>query len=250
MSNKISSNPFSDAFVKKEIQFYGLSEYDKDGIKIETTRILGRCDDYLNVNFRDGSLHCPRFFIDKLLWMSLTPMEIQSHYIPIGQARGKIGIGGLGMGYFLLKVMEKDAVKSIDVYEIETRATTFFIKNFKNRKGFDKVNFIIGDIHKTMENKKYDFVYMDIYSDMLSDSVISDKILFLKNNKIIDYHFWCQEKVFKQAYEYGLLSLEDLPFDVKLFFMKWSASKGARLRDHEISQEFIEKCLETFNLFS
>jgi len=236
LKTRHNENPFTDSFVLKEIKFYGISNYNKNSIKIETVPILGRCDDYLNVNFRNGSISCPRFFINNKLWMSLTPMEIQSHYVPIKQAIGNISVGGLGMGYFLLKVMKKNNVKSIDVYELEESVVNFFIENFKHRKGFNKVNFIIGDIRETMKNKIYDFVYMDIYAEMLSDLVISDKKLFLKNNKISNYHF---------AYEYNLLPT--IPLSIFQFFIQWSESKGAKLKDNETSKQFVTKCLETFD---
>lgn len=247
IKNALISNPFTDFFVEEEIRFYGISNYNKDGVEIKSAKIIGRCNDYLNKNFRSGNLICPRFFINGKLWMSLTPMEIQSHYIPIKSAHGKTAVGGLGMGYYLLKIMEKNSVSSIDVYESEKQVISFFIENFKNRKGFEKINFIHGDARKKLKNKQYDFVYMDIYSSILPDSIISDKNLFLKNNKIKTYHFWCQEKVIKAAYEINLIKLENIPFDVLDFFVLWSKSENANLNDHQLDSTFVKKCFSTFN---
>lgn len=248
--HKISTleiNPFTDEYVKQEVKFYGLTDYNENGILIKSINVLGRCDDFLNVNFRIGNLVCPQFFIDNKLWMSLTPMEIQSHYLPIQNAKGNIAIGGLGMGYCLLRVMEKDVVKSIDVYEIEKRAVDFFIKNFHKRKGFDKITFIIGDARKEMKDKKYEFVYMDIYPAILPNDVILDKKLFLKNNAIKEYHFWCQEKVFKAGYEAGDVGLLELPSEVLHLFKMWSQTDNAKLRDHDLDPDFVNECLMTFN---
>ncbi len=239
-------NPFMDDYVKQEIKFYGISEYDKNGIKIQTVEVIGRCDGFLNVDFRANPIDCPQFFIDKSLWMSLTPMEIQSQYLPIKQARGKIAVGGLGMGYYLLKVMEKDDVKAIDVYELENRVVDFFTENFHHRKGFKKVNFIVGDIRKKMKKKQYNYAYIDIYPTMLADEVITDKELLTKNNQIHTYHFWCQEKMMKYAYEQGLLTMEDFDNDILHLFSMWMQTDGAKLRDRDLGMDFTERCLETF----
>jgi len=242
------SNPFSDEYVKKEVEFYNLADYANDVIKIKTTELFGRCDDFLNVRMRLGGLFCPQFFINNRLWMSITPMEIQSQYIPIKQAHGNVAVGGLGMGYYLLRIMAKDNIDSIDIYEIEEKAITFFKKNFRYRKGFDKVNFILGDVRKLMKDKTYDYAYIDVYPDMLPEEVITDKELLTMNNQIDTYHFWCQEKIFMQANEKGLLSLSDIDDDVQDLFKMWSKSKGAKLRDHELDQSFIETCLDLFDL--
>lgn len=245
--NMKRNNPFFDEYVKREIKEYGLSEYYKNGIKIDVISILGRCDDYLNVNFRIGDLEGLRFQINNHLWMSLTPMEIQSHYIPILRAKGNIAVGGLGMGYYLLKVMKKSVVFSIDVYESEQSVVDFFKENFSNRNGFDKVKFIVSDARKMLKKKKYDFVYMDIYSDVLPDEVITDKKLFTEGNTIKEYHFWCQEKIVKAAYEKGIIDLWKIPAYLIKFFKMWSVSEGAQLKDYELSNEFIEKSLPDLN---
>ena len=239
-------NPFMDNYVLQEIEFYGISEYEKNGIKIHTADVIGRCDDFLNVNFRGDVIPCPQFYIDNCLWMTLTPMEVQSQFLPIRQARGNIAIGGLGMGYYLLKVMEKDTVNAIDVYEIEQRAVDFFTENFHDRKGFDKVTFIVGDLRKKMKKKQYNFAYIDIYATVLPDEVITDKVLLTKNNQIIEYHFWCQEKVMKYAYEQGLLSMSDFSQEILQLFSLWMQTDGAKLRDRDLGMEFTERCLETF----
>ena len=242
----IATNPFLDDYVLQEIKFYGIPKYNKDGIKIRTVDVIGRCDDFLNVNFRSDVIKCPQFYIDNCLWMTLTSMEIQSHYLPIRRARGKIAVGGLGMGYYLLKVMEKDTVNTIDVYECENRVVDFFTENFHDRKGFNKVKFIVGDIRKKMKKKKYNFAYIDIYPTILPDEVITDKELLTNNNQIIEYHFWCQEKMMKYAYEQGLLAMEDFSQEVLHLFSLWMQTKGSKLRDKDLGIDFTERCLETF----
>jgi hypothetical protein len=49
------------------------------------------------------------------VWMSLTPMEVFSQRQGIGVAKGNVLIGGLGMGWFARRVLEKKAVKHVTV---------------------------------------------------------------------------------------------------------------------------------------
>jgi hypothetical protein len=51
------------------------------------------------------------------LWMSLTPAEMISQRSGIARASGKVVIGGLGLGWFLRKVCEKDCVEEVVVVE-------------------------------------------------------------------------------------------------------------------------------------
>lgn len=103
--NKMPS-PFTDRFVKKEIRFMKLEgEGDEtvDGVRILRRPLRGRCDDYLNKAWRIGELNCPTFTIDGEVWMSLTPMEIESNFLAWYGAQGRIGTAGLGIGYVAMK---------------------------------------------------------------------------------------------------------------------------------------------------
>jgi hypothetical protein len=187
-------NPFSDEYLKKEVEFYGLKDsYSKDGVEVKLDKAFGRIDDYLNQNFRSSDIYIPIFLIDKTLWMSLTWMEVQSAYIPFNRAKGKCATAGCGLGYYVLKLMSKENVESIDVYEKDQRVVDFFKSTFSDRKNYDKVNFIVGDAREEMTGKEYDHVFVDIYQEMLDDEAGDDYILFNENNVIKDYNWWCQE---------------------------------------------------------
>jgi hypothetical protein len=52
------------------------------------------------------------------VWMSLTPAEVLSARQGIKLAKGKCVVGGLGMGYFLEKILRKPSVTEVIVVEI------------------------------------------------------------------------------------------------------------------------------------
>ncbi len=51
------------------------------------------------------------------VWMSLTPAEMLSQRSGIQKAAGTVVVGGLGLGWFLRKVCEKDSVEHVIVVE-------------------------------------------------------------------------------------------------------------------------------------
>jgi len=222
---ELEESPFDIDYVKGEIEFYGLNDYDKDGVRIVTKQLIGRADEFLNKWFwtEEDGLNIPVLFIDNQLWMSLTPMEIQSAFIADCDAEGKVATAGMGMGYFTLKCMENDCVNQIDVYEIDPRIIEFFNKNFSHREGFDKVHIIEGDVRKKLVGKYYDYVFMDPYKTLLPDEVIEDAIFFKKKNKIEEYVFWGYEKVLlNAAILHKKINFEPhLSFTERMLFRTW-----------------------------
>ena len=216
-------NPFTDSYMKDEVDFYGLKKpYEKNGVKVIMQRIVGRCDDYLNKNFRVGKddLLVPTLFVYNKLWMSITCMEVQSAFLPVRRAGGDCATAGCGLGYYVLKLMANDKVDTIDVYELDSRVVEFFTSTFSNRTGFDKVNFIAGDVREQMRGKVYDHVFMDIYQTMMPNEVIDDYRLFTAENVIQNYNWWCQEK----AILAGLVDFElhpGLELDEATYFKTW-----------------------------
>ena len=217
-------NPFSDEYVRKEVRWYHRGEYDKDGICLITDEPQGVLPDYLNKNYRIGGMKVPILFIDNKLWMSLTPMEIQSQFLAIRNASGEVGVAGLGMGYAALKMAQSEDVDSITVFEIDPRIIRFFREAFHRRKGFNKISFVEGDARETLVDHQFDFLYVDIYQTLLPDEILSDIELFKTCvHEFPDgYHFWGQERVMVDAsVGHEIISPIDLPVEVRALLTRW-----------------------------
>lgn len=192
----LSVNPFRDEYLEREVDFYGMRRpYRKGRLRVEMARPRGRLDDYLNTNFRAEGPLCPVLFTGKQLWMSLTFMEVQSLFVPIEVAEGDVATCGLGLGYYALRVVASDVVDSLDVYERSQAIIRFFQERFCGRPGLEKIRFIQGDARERMVGKRYDHVFVDIYSSLLPDEVVDDAIFFQKENDIGEYRFWGMERV-------------------------------------------------------
>ncbi len=103
-------NPFSDAYLAQEIRFYALPSGVHRYGAVESRYIRkpdGDLDDYFNQHNRVQLPPIPTFFIDRKVWMSLAPIEVQSCAVAIAMAEGRVATAGLGMGYFALRAAAK-----------------------------------------------------------------------------------------------------------------------------------------------
>jgi hypothetical protein len=241
-----TSNPFEDSYLKQELEFYGDVEYSNKHLKVHKRKLSGRCDDYLNVNFRTNDIEIPILIFDKILWMSLTYMEVESLYLPILLAQGEVGTAGLGLGYFPLRVAAKSEVEQVDVYEKNPHVIKFFIEMFRHRKGFEKINIIHGDVRELCVGKYYDFFFADMYPEMLDTDATDDLKLLTRNNEIEEYHFWTQEL----ALFYTLIKEEpvELTYLERIFFYQFFQTEKSKMhRVSEYSDPWIKTALELLN---
>lgn len=246
-------NPFTDDYVREEVAHYGTDEHDYEGVAISMATPVLRIDDYLNRNFLVGNTQVPLFKIDGVAWMSLTRMELQSQHLAIQFSQDRCAALGLGMGHYVLRAMARDDVESIDVYERDSRVIKMF-QRFKNRCGFDKINFIVGDARKLCRGKQYDFMYVDIYPDMLGNEIVSDIEMFLGNNHVEVYHFWGRERVLFDAIRFGLGGHIDYP--TMQYFRMWHRTPAnednaritlSDLAHNPIDQGYVEDVLRAFD---
>lgn len=191
----MQENRFSDRYARQQVDWYSLKEYKKNGVEIHSNSLRGRCDEYFNKRFwtKKTGFDVPMMKINKGLWMSITPLEVQSMILPVSRAWGYVGTGGLGMGYFALKCAEKDDVKEIKVYENNKDVIEFFTQSFSHRIGFEKIKIFEMDA-RDIKNESFSYFFMDIYPDQLGGQILLDcNNFWKKGNQAGFYDMWCQE---------------------------------------------------------
>lgn len=196
---RLADNPFTDAYWEAELQALNLrrSKFHVEQVEVGWFKPRGNIDDYLNINFRFIETPVPYLIVDDELWMSITPMEVQSLAIPIHRARGNVVTLGLGLGYFALRAAAKPNVQKVTVYEQHPTVIEWFNRAYKDRPELAKIKIIAGDARDVFKGVECDFCFSDIYREMLDDDVISDAKHFKKKNKIERYHFWGYERVIR-----------------------------------------------------
>ena len=195
-------SPFTTAYLKQEIDFYNPVPYEKDGMEVYLKPIEGltRIDEFFNRGFWDKGPDIPILKKDGSIWMSLTWMEVQSHWLPIQLAHGNVLVGGLGMGYAALRFAAKRDVKKVVVYETDRRVINFFEETKAHREEYAKIEVIEGDIREV--TGEYDFAYIDIYATLLPDELLEDAGYFVDKEDLSvgTFHFWGQELAVLSAY--------------------------------------------------
>jgi predicted methyltransferase len=165
----MQENRFSDRYAQQQVDWYSLKEYENGSVRVHSAPLHGRADEYFNKRLWIKEFEVPMMRIDGNLWMSITPLEVQSMLLPIDRAWGYVGTGGLGMGYYALKCAEKDAVKEIKVWENNKDVVKFFTKSFSHRKGFEKIKIIEEDA-RMMQDESFSYFFMDIYASQLPNN--------------------------------------------------------------------------------
>ena len=123
-------------------------------------------------------------------WMRLTPLEKEGCYESIKRANGKVGVVGLGLGYFVQELLKKDKVEEIVVYENSKDVIELYKYNFeKNPKVV-----IINEDAFTAGAREFDFFFVDIYEYKLSTIIADHYNSFNKLHNIKEYSFWGLER--------------------------------------------------------
>lgn len=208
-------NPFSYEYLEREIEFIGPVETYKDDrvwmevlhYKPSIMRLMsGGTRDWFNKAWRTKAPPTPTLCMREdtdapwETWMSITPMEIQSMFLPIEEADGVVWTAGLGIGYYALRVAAKDDVDKVVVYETEPLVVELFERNFGDRPYFDKIEVRHGDFREALRNNEPDqddFIFMDVYPTVCCDQALDDA----KEFKPIysRYWFWNYERVVLDA---------------------------------------------------
>jgi hypothetical protein len=95
------------------------------------------------------------------VWMSLTPMEIMTQRVGVGRARGNVLIGGLGMGWFARRVLDRSKVKHVTIAELDPHVLDFFGGPIKDKYG-DRVELVNANVYD-LDPHAYDSYLLDIW---------------------------------------------------------------------------------------
>lgn len=134
-----------------------------------------------NINLNILELHGPNN-----IWMKISPMEIESSYMFIKYAKGKVGVVGLGLGYVVQELAKKKDISKVIVYEKEKDIIDLYNSNFKENS---KIKIINTDAYNAKKDN-FDFFYVDIYEYKLTPRVVEDYVIFNKLHNIKEYLFW------------------------------------------------------------
>lgn len=104
------------------------------------------------------------------IWMSDTPMELETNAVAMRAAHGDVLECGLGLGYFSYNVARSPAVKKLDILEYNRDLETLVYEKVKNEK--TSIQFV-NDARDWLQanadlprkqRKLYDLIHIDIWA--------------------------------------------------------------------------------------
>lgn len=105
---------------------------------------------------------------DRGLMMSDTPAEMLDHLPFVGEARGRVLIGGLGLGMCIAAVLAKSEVELVHVVEIDPDIIAMVGPHYSD----PRLKIIQGDFRDYCpKGQKYDVVWSDIWGDVSEDDI-------------------------------------------------------------------------------
>ena len=128
-------------------------------------------------------------------WMSVTPMELESHMIPVDAATGYTVIAGLGMGLAVHNICRKPEVTKVTVLEKDPQVINLF-RRFalpETWDGWEKVEIIQADALNWKPDQPVQFLYADIWKHVGSRYALPFTKRMCSNIQPERVAYWTQE---------------------------------------------------------
>lgn len=130
-------------------------------------------------------------------WMSLTPMELESHMPHIAAATGKVAVVGLGMGMYLHNVLQKSDVTSVTMFEKDRQVTELLKKrsDFTEWPDIGKLRPILYRDVLTCNpiNAEFDHLYVDIWATLGDENARANMVSVSQRIRATSHSWWGME---------------------------------------------------------
>jgi hypothetical protein len=151
------------------------------------------------------------------IWMSLTPMEVESHLVHAALAHGDVLVCGLGMGYIVYKMLQNPNVTSITVVECCSDLIELVDDMHEGDWMKDpRVTVVHGDALTYVPPHPITYLYVDIFLTLFEEDTVST-VQSIQRNVCADYvGFWGQELAYVMlSRDLGVL-FDDIDYTVLL----------------------------------
>jgi hypothetical protein len=134
---------------------------------------------------------------DNRVWMSLSPVEIESLAPHVAHMRGHVVIAGLGMGLALYNALLRPAVRQITVLELDSEVIALFAAIMRpdmaesGRFSIEQV-----DARDWRTTESVDFLYADIWDKIGALEAAADTRIMCRNMRPKSAGYWGMEADF------------------------------------------------------
>lgn len=142
-------------------------------------------------------MEVPALFRGEELWMSLSPLEIESAEIGIRLARGHVAVFGLGMGWAAAATAMNPAVDRVTVVERDSDVLALHdaLDLFSQLPGLAraKLTLVEGDAYEWRPDAPVDLLMPDIWLPLVNDGRLDEVQEMQANVAAASVYFWGQE---------------------------------------------------------
>lgn len=134
---------------------------------------------------------------DGHVWMSITPLELESQLIGIEAAQGHVAIFGLGMGWAAAATALRDEVTMVTVVEQDSDVLALHdaLDIFSQLPPAvqAKLRIVRGDAYSWQADQPVDLLMPDIWLPLVSDGRVDEVRRMQANVQAANIYFWGQE---------------------------------------------------------
>lgn len=134
------------------------------------------------------------------IWMSLSPLELESHAFHVAAAHGRVLVAGLGMGMYLFNILRKPEVTEVHVLEQNEEVIAAFHAFAKPEEweGWEKVTIHLCDALEPapeLAERVYrpDYFYADIWPSIADHSAREQMSEMCASYNPKEAGYWCVE---------------------------------------------------------
>ena len=153
------------------------------------------------IGFFDKEFTFPTVFENDVEWMAIKPNEIETMKKPIDNAKGRVLVYGLGLGYYAYMISIKRDVSQITIVERDESVISLFKENilpqFENKHKIKIIQSDAFDYAKAQANKgKYDFVFVDLWHDISDGTEMYIKMKkYEANLPKAKFSYWIEDSI-------------------------------------------------------
>ena len=134
---------------------------------------------------------------DNRVWMSLSPVEIESLAPHVAHMRGHVVIAGLGMGLALYNALLRPAVRQITVLELDSEVIALFAAIMRSdMAGSGRFSIEQVDARDWRTTESVDFLYADIWDKIGALEAAADTRIMCRNMRPKSAGYWGMEADF------------------------------------------------------
>jgi hypothetical protein len=134
---------------------------------------------------------------DNRVWMSLSPVEIESLAPHVAHMRGHVVIAGLGMGLALYNALLRPAVRQITVLELDSEVIALFAAIMRpDMAGSGRFSIEQVDARDWRTTESVDFLCADIWDKIGALEAAADTRIMCRNMRPKSAGYWGMEADF------------------------------------------------------